>query len=147
MDGRLGGSRCTAAEPPRHQEFLALLQQIERAYRHVLDEAASLSNCLVMDNYAAHTHHNVRVARTEPEVRRPLHPDPRLLDEPGRGPGSASSPSHPPRRLQVRQRPQHQIRAFTDARNDIAPAPYAWTKTREEILKKADRPTTSNPRH
>jgi len=27
------------------------------------------------------------------------------------------------------------------------PKPFVWTKTAEDILKKANRPTTSNPRH
>ncbi len=38
------------------------------------------------------------------------------------------------------------LRAFTDGWNDRS-HPFVWTKTADEILKKANRPTTSNPRH
>jgi hypothetical protein len=38
------------------------------------------------------------------------------------------------------------IRGWIKAWNDN-PRPFVWTKTAEEILKKANRPTTSNPRH
>jgi hypothetical protein len=38
------------------------------------------------------------------------------------------------------------IRVFIDGWNDRS-HPFVWTKTAEEILKKANRPTTSNPRH
>ncbi|NKY20367.1 IS630 family transposase, partial [Tsukamurella spumae] len=38
------------------------------------------------------------------------------------------------------------IRAFIDGWNPRA-HPFVWTKTAEQILEKANRPTTSNPRH
>lgn len=38
------------------------------------------------------------------------------------------------------------VRAFIDGWNDRS-HPFVWTKTAEEILKKANRPTTSNSRH
>ena len=38
------------------------------------------------------------------------------------------------------------IRAWIQHWNNN-PRPYVWTKTADEILKKANRPTTSNPRH
>jgi hypothetical protein len=38
------------------------------------------------------------------------------------------------------------IRAFIDGWHDRA-HPFVWTKTTEEILAKANRPTTPNPRH
>lgn len=38
------------------------------------------------------------------------------------------------------------IRAFIDGWHDRA-HPFVWTKTAEQILAKANRPTTSNPRH
>jgi hypothetical protein len=38
------------------------------------------------------------------------------------------------------------IRAFTDGWNDRA-YPFVWTKTADDILKRANRPTTSNSRH
>ena len=104
--------QVTAALKPRHrhQEFLAFLKQIERTYRDVLDEDGEpVELHLVMDNYAAHKHERQGVAEREPPVRRPLHPDPRLLDEPRRGlVRHRRAPGHPPRRVQVRQRPQHQ---------------------------------------
>ena len=41
---------------------------------------------------------------------------------------------------------QAKIRAFLDGWNDRS-HPFVWTKTADEILNKANRPTTSNPRH
>ena len=56
--------QVTAALKPRHrhQEFLAFLQQIERTYRNVIDAETGqpVELHLVMDNYAAHKHTNVR---------------------------------------------------------------------------------------
>src|SRR3954463_8487131 len=55
--------QVTAALKPkhRHQEFLAFLKQIERAYRDVVDDDGNpVELHLVMDNYAAHKHNNVR---------------------------------------------------------------------------------------
>ncbi len=56
--------QVTAALKPRHrnQEFLAFLKQIERTYRDVVDEETGVpvELHLVMDNYAAHKHKNVR---------------------------------------------------------------------------------------
>ena len=65
---------------------------------------------LVMDNYAAHKHPKVKTwLAANPRVVVPLHPDPRLLDEPGRGLVlHHRTPSHPPRHLRLRPRPQRQ---------------------------------------
>ena len=38
------------------------------------------------------------------------------------------------------------IRAFIDGWNDRR-HPFVWTKTADQLLTKANRPTTSNPRH
>ena len=38
------------------------------------------------------------------------------------------------------------LRAYIESWNKRA-HPFVWTKTAEDILKKADRPTTLNPRH
>ena len=38
------------------------------------------------------------------------------------------------------------IRAFINGWNDRS-HPFVWTKTADQILTKANRPTTSNPRH
>src|SRR3954471_2326458 len=54
--------KVIAGLQPRHrnQEFLAFLKQVERAYRHVVDEDGEpVELHLVMDNYAAHKHKNV----------------------------------------------------------------------------------------
>jgi hypothetical protein len=39
------------------------------------------------------------------------------------------------------------IRTFIAAWNDDRAHPFVWTKTADEILKKANRPTTSNSDH
>ena len=65
---------------------------------------------LVMDNYAAHKHPKVqRLAGREPADPRPLHPDLRIVAEPGRGlVRHHRTPSHPPRHLHLRPRPDDQ---------------------------------------
>ena len=105
--------QVTAAMKPRHrhQEVLAFLKQSERTYRHVVDaDGVPVQLHLVMDNYAAHkTQERQGVAGRPPPVRRALHPDPRLLDEPRRGlVRHRRTPGHPPRGVQVRQGPQRQ---------------------------------------
>ena len=97
--------QITAACKPRHrhQEFLAFLKQVARAYP---DQQLHL----VMDNYAAHKHPAVRSWLADnPAGRRALHPHPRLLDEPRRGVvRHHRTPSHPPRHLRLRPRPERQ---------------------------------------
>jgi transposase len=141
----------TAALKPRHrhQEFLAFLKQIERAYRHVLDGAGDpVELHLVMDNYAAHKHANVKAW---------LAGNPRFIVH--------FTPTHASwmnlvevwfglvERQAVRRGVfksvkdlNTKLRAFTDGWNDRS-HPFVWTKTAEDILIKANRPTTSNPRH
>ena len=65
---------------------------------------------LVMDNYAAHKHPNVKAwLAGEPQDPRPLHPDLRVVAEPGRGlVRHHRTPSHPPRQLPLRPRPHDQ---------------------------------------
>jgi hypothetical protein len=88
------------------------------------------------------------MARREPADLSALHPDLRQLAEPGGGVARDHRPaSHPPRHLRLRQIPNAQIRAFIDSWNDDRAHPFVWTKTTEEILKKADRPKTSETRH
>tara|TARA_B100000678_G_scaffold275382_1_gene267259 strand:- start:499 stop:1485 length:987 start_codon:yes stop_codon:yes gene_type:complete len=143
--------QVTAALKPRHrhQEFLAFLKQIERAYRHVLDEDGEpVELHLVMDNYAAHKHTNVR-AWLEQHPRFKVHFTPThaswmnlvevwfgIVERQAIRRGVFKSVKD----LNTK------IRAFVDGWNDRA-HPFVWTKTAEEILKKANRPTTSNPRH
>lgn len=143
--------QVTAALKPRHrhQEFLAFLKQIERAYRHVLDDDGQpVELHLVMDNYAAHKHKNVR-AWLEENPRFKVHFTPThaswmnlvevwfgIVERQAIRRGVFKSVKD----LNTK------IRAFIDGWNDRA-HPFVWTKTADEILNKANRPTTSNPRH
>ena len=143
--------QVTAALKPRHrhQEFLAFLKQIERAYRHVLGaDGKPVQLHLVMDNYAAHKHKNVKAWLTD---------NPRFVVH--------FTPTHASwmnlvevwfgivERQAIRRGVfksvkdlNAKIRAFIDGWHDRA-HPFVWTKTAEQILAKANRPTTSNPRH
>ena len=143
--------QVTGALKPRHrhQEFLAFLKQIERAYRHHVDpDGVPVQLHLVMDNYAAHKHANVRAWLAE---------NPRFVVH--------FTPTHASwmnlvevffgivERQAIRRGVfksvkdlNTKIRTFLDGWNDRS-HPFVWTKTAEEILKKANRPTTSNPRH
>jgi transposase len=142
----------TAALKPRHRhtEFLAFLKQVKRTYRDVVDaETGELVELhLVMDNYAAHKHTNVRewLAKNPRFVVHftPTHASWMNLVEVWFG-------------IVERQAIRRgvftsvkdlnaKIRAFIDGWNDRS-HPFVWTKTAEEILKKANRPTTSNSRH
>jgi transposase len=143
--------QVTAALKPRHrhQEFLAFLKQIERTYRHVFDDqGAPVELHLVMDNYAAHKHTNVR-AWLEANPRFVVHFTPThaswmnlvevwfgIIERQAIRRGVFTSVKD----LNTK------IRAFIDGWNDRS-HPFVWTKTAEDILKKANRPTTSNPRH
>jgi len=141
----------TAALKPRHrhQEFLAFLKQIERAYRHVVDDDGDpVQLHLVMDNYAAHKHANVKAWLAQ---------NPRFVVH--------FTPTHASwmnlvevffgivERQAIRRGVfksvkdlNTKIRAFIDGWNDRS-HPFVWTKTAEQVLAKANRPTISNPRH
>lgn len=141
----------TAALKPkhRHQEFLTFLKQIERTYRDVVDDdGAPVVLHLVMDNYAAHKHARVRAW---------LAAHPRMIVH--------FTPTHASwmnlveawfgivERQAIRRGVftsvkdlNTKIRAFIDGWNPRA-HPFVWTKTAEQVLEKANRPTTSNPRH
>jgi transposase len=143
--------QVTAALKPRHrhQEFLAFLKQIERTYRDVVDDDGEpVVLHLVMDNYAAHKHKTVRAL---------LATNPRFVVH--------FTPTHASwmnlvevwfgilERQAIRrgvftsvQDLNAKIRGFISGWNDRA-HPFVWTKPADEILKKANRPTTSNPRH
>ncbi len=141
----------TAALKPRHrhQEFLAFLKQVERAHRDALDaDGQPVELHLVMDNYAAHKHPNVKawLARNPRFVVHftPTHASWMNLVEVWFG-------------IVERQAIRRgvfksvkdlntKIRAYIDAWNDRA-HPFVWTKTAEQVLAKANHPTTSNPRH
>ncbi len=143
--------QVTAALKPRHrhQEFLAFLRQIERAYRDVLDEGGvPVQLHLVMDNYAAHKHANVRawLARNPRFVVHftPTHASWMNLVEIWFGIVERQAIRRgvfkSVKDLNAR------IRAFIDGWNDRS-HPFVWTKTAEQVLAKANRSTTSNPRH
>lgn len=133
----------------RHQEFLAFLKQIERTYRDVVDEDGDpVELHLVMDNYAAHKHANVKAWLADnPRFKvhfTPTHASWMNLVEVWFG-------------IVERQAIRRgvfksvkdlnaKIRAFIDGWNDRS-HPFVWTKTADQILAKANRSTTSNPRH
>lgn len=141
----------TGSLKPRHrnQEFLSFLKQIERAYRHRVDEDGNpVELHLVMDNYAAHKHTNVR-AWLEQNPRFVVHFTPTHASWMNLVEVFFSIVERQAIRRGVFKSVKDlntKIRAFLDGWNDRS-HPFVWTKTAEEILKKANRPTTSNPRH
>ncbi len=135
--------QVTAACKPRHrhQEFLAFLKQVARAYPE-----GELH--LVMDNYAAHKH---------PAVKTWLAANPRIVVH--------FTPTHASwmnlvevwfslierqaiHRGTYRSVPDlnAKIRAYITGWNDRS-HPFVWTKTADQILKKANRQQTSNAGH
>jgi transposase len=143
--------KVTAALKPkhRHQEFLAFLKHIERTYRDAVDEHGQpLELHLVMDNYAAHKHKNVRDwLEVNPRFKvhfTPTHASWMNLVEVWFGLVERQAV----RRGVFKSVPDlnARLRAYIEGWNQRA-HPFVWTKTAEEILQKANRPTTSNPRH
>ncbi len=149
LDIATGQATAALEHRHRHQEFLAFLKHVERAYRDVLDEAGvPVELHLVMDNYAAHKHKNVREW---------LAGHPRIVFH-----STATHASwmnlvevwfgiveHQAIRRGVFKSVKDlnaKIRTFTDAWNDQS-HPFVWTKAPDEMPKKTNRPTTSNPRH
>jgi len=135
--------QVTAACKPRHrhQEFLAFLKQVARAY-----PAGELH--LVMDNYAAHKH---------PAVRRWLAANPRVVVH--FTPTHASWMNLVEVWFSIIERQaihrgtfgsvgdlNAKIRAFITGWNDRA-HPFTWSKPAEQILAKAKRPESSNTGH
>ena len=135
--------QVTAAVKPRHrhQEFLAFLKQVARAY-------PGRALHLVMDNYAAHKRVEVRDwLAANPRVR--VHFTPTsgswlnlvevwfgIIERQAIRRGTFRSVKE----LNAK------IRAFINGWNDRS-HPFVWTKTTEEILKKANRQNTSNTDH
>jgi transposase len=129
----------------RHQEFLAFLKQVARAYP---DTGDGVKLHLVMDNYAAHK----RV-----EVRDWLAANPRIHVHFTPTSGSwlnlvevwfgiiERQALHRGTFASVRDL-NAKIRAFVNGWNDRC-HPFVWTKTADEILKKANRQITSNTDH
>jgi transposase len=143
--------RVTAACKPRHrhQEFLAFLKQVARAYPDDVDEDGQpIELHLVMDNYAAHKKAEVRDwLAANPRIH--VHFTPTsgswlnlvevwfgIIERQAIHRGSYGS---------VKDLNAH-IRAFIDGWNDRC-HPFVWTKTADEILSKANPKKTSNTRH
>jgi transposase len=133
----------TAACKPRHrhQEFLAFLKQLAKAYPDVQLH-------LVMDNYAAHKH---------PRVKTWLAANPRVVVH--FTPTHASWMNLVECWFSIIERQaihrgtftsvkdlNAKIRAFIDGWNDRA-RPFVWTKPADRILAKANRKNTSNAGH
>ena len=87
----------------RHQEFLAFLKHLARAY-------PDRELHLVMDNYATHKRVEVRDwLAANPRIHVHFTPTSGSLAEPGRGlVRHHRTPSHPPRQLHLRPRPDDQ---------------------------------------
>jgi transposase len=143
--------KVTAGLKPRHrnQEFLAFLKQVERAYRQVVDEDGEpVQLHLVMDNYAAHKHPNVR-AWPAKHPRFVIHFTPThaswmnlvevwfsMIERQAIHRGVFGSVKD----LNAK------IRAYVDGWNDRC-HPFTWTKTADQILEHAKRNGTSNAAH
>jgi transposase len=137
----------TGAVKPRHrhQEFLAFLKQVARAYP---DDGTGRQLHLVMDNYAAHKH---------PAVKAWLAANPRVICH--FTPTHASWMNLVEVWFSIIERQaihrgtfgsvrdlNAKIRAFITGWNDRA-HPFTWTKTADQILKKANRKKTSDAGH
>jgi transposase len=147
----IASGKVTAALKPRHRntEFLAFLKQVERAYRDVLDDQGNpVELHLVMDNYTAHKHANVKtwLARNPRFV---IHFTPThaswmnlvevwfsLIERQTIHRGVFTSVKD----LNAK------IRTYIDGWNDRSHQ-FVWTRTAEEILKHAKPKETSNSRH
>ncbi len=139
--------KVTGACKPRHrhQEFLAFLKQVARAYP---DDGTGRQLHLVMDNYAAHKRVEIRDwLKANPRIH--VHFTPTsgswlnlvevwfgILERQAIHRGTFGSVKD----LNTK------IRAFVNGWNDRC-HPFVWTKTADEILKKANRQTTSNTDH
>ena len=84
------GHRARCKPRHRHQEFLAFLKQVARAYPDTTRAAPGDGQLR-----RPQAPRGPRLAGREPADPRALHPDPRLLDEPGRGLVLASSNAKP----------------------------------------------------
>ena len=132
-------ARCQRRQ--RHQEFLRFLRQVARAY-------PDRELHLVMDNYAAHKRIEIRDWLTaNPRVHVHFIPTSAswmnlvevwfgIVERQAIHRGTFRS---------VREL-TGKIRAFIDGWNDRS-HPFVWTKTADQILAKAKRPTTINSDH
>jgi transposase len=139
--------KVTAACKPRHrhQEFLAFLKQVSRAYP---DDGTGREVHLIMDNYATHKRVEVRTW-LEANPRFTVHFTPTsgswlnlvevwfgIIEKQAIHRGTFGSVKD----LNTK------IRAFIDGWNDRC-HPFVWTKTADQILNKANRQTTSVTAH
>jgi hypothetical protein len=86
LDIATGQVTAALKQRHRHQEFLAFLKQVERGYRHVVDSNGQpVELHLVMDNYAARKHKNVKAWLARTRGSRSTYPDACVVDEHGRG--------------------------------------------------------------
>ncbi len=125
----------------RHEEFLTFLRQVARAYPDV-------ELHLVMDNYATHKHAAVKdwLAANPPVTFHftPTHASWMNMVEIFFGIAE---------RQAIRRGTFESVRDLTGAIRRFIDhynkdcQPFTWTKTSEQILKKAKRPDTSNTRH
>lgn len=135
--------KVTAALKPRHrhQEFLAFLKQVARAHPGV-------DLHLVMDNYAAHKHANVKDwLAANPRIHvhfTPTHASWMNMVEAWFSMAERQA-IHRGTYSSVKDL-NAKIRAYIDGWNDRA-HPFAWTKTAEQILAKAKRKKISNAEH
>jgi len=123
----------------RHQEFLAFLEPVARAYP---DNGDGTQLHLVMDNHAAHKRVEIRDwLTTKPRIHAHFTPTSGswlnlvwfgIIERQAIHRGTFTSV----RDLNAK------IRAFVHGWNDRA-HPFVWTKTADQILKKANRQTTS----
>ena len=136
----IAAGKVTARTQPRHrhQEFLRFLKQVAKAYpeRELL---------LIMDNYAAHKRVEIRDwLAANPRVQVHFTPTSAswmnmveiwfgIIERQAIHRGSFGSVKD----LNTK------IRAFIDGWNDRA-HPFVWTKTTDQILAKAKRPTTTH---
>lgn len=137
----------TAALKPRHrhQEFLAFLRQVARAYP---DDGTGRELHLVMDNYAAHKHSNVKTWLADnPRIVchfTPTHASWMNLVEVWFSLAERQA-IHRGSYRSVKEL-NAKIRAYIDGWNDRC-HPFIWTKTADDILNKANRKNTSNAGH
>jgi transposase len=132
-------SRCQNRH--RHEEFLVFLRQVARAY-------PAIELHLVMDNYAAHKHPEVKAwLEANPRVHvhfTPTHASWMNLVEVWFSIAERQA-IHRGTYASVRDLTR-KIRAFVDGWNTRA-HPFTWTRPAEEVLAKANRKKTSNAEH
>ena len=140
LDIATGQVTATCKPRHRHQEFLGFLKQVARAYP---DQELHL----VMDNYAAHKRVEVRDwLAANPRIHvhfTPTHASWMNLVEVWFGIIERQAIR---RGIFKRQGPQHQAPRL-HRRLERPRPPFIWTKTADEILKKANRQKTSNTDH